>query len=263
MATTTTTQSVAPEIAPFLTYGLGEASRLYATNPQAIGPSQATQTGMTALENRAMQGNPLLGQAQAQLSGTIGGDYLSGNPFFQGAFQPAANAATQAFQDAMAGISSQSSMAGRYGSGAMGDLQNRAMGTLGQSLSDTAGKLAYQNYSDERSRQAAATALAPSFAEADYGDINKLLGLGQMSEQYQLQAQQQPFQNLATYMNTVYGNPLSGMTTSTSNTQGNQPSSTQSTLGNIATAAAIYNQLGGASGVKDAYTGVTDWLSGW
>jgi hypothetical protein len=132
----------------------------------------------------------LTGAAQSQLYGTIQGDYLGGNPFFQGAFQPAAQAATSAFNKAIGDVTSAASRAGRYGSGAMTNLQNQAANTLAQNLTGTAGQLAYQNYAAERARQQAATMAAPELAAADYADINKMLAAGQFGEGYQQQALQ-------------------------------------------------------------------------
>ncbi len=257
MAVTTTTQ-VDPTIQPFLSYGLTEAQRLYQsggpqyyTGQTYVSPSQTTQAGLQALEQRATQGNPLLGMAQGALQGAIqgqqspaaqmysdiyanagynpamagtqataGGQYLGGNPFFQGAFAPAAKAATQQFQTALGDIGSAASKAGRYGSGAMGTLQDRASGQLAKSLSDTAGQLAYQNYAQERglqesaqnrlaslaqqeaatrlaatgglggtfasdiARQLSAATAAPQLAQADYQDIQNLLTAGQAREGY-------------------------------------------------------------------------------
>ena len=135
----TTTSSIDPTIQPFLNYGLTEAQRLYqAGGPQYYGgptfvsPSTSTQTGLQALEARASMGNPLLQSAQNQLQSTVSGNYLSGNPFFQGAFQPAAQAAQTKFTDTLGDIASKASLAGRYGSGAMGSLQDRAVGAFGQ-----------------------------------------------------------------------------------------------------------------------------------
>jgi hypothetical protein len=173
-----------------------------------------------------MAGNPLLGQAQGNVSGMLAGDYLGGNPFFQGAFQPAATAAQTAFQKSIGDISSAASKAGRYGSGAMGDLQSQAAGTFAQKLADTAGKLSYENYAQERQNQMRALGMAPGLAEADYGDINKLLGAGQLGEGYQnaaLQAdmarynfeQNAPQKNLTNYLNMVYGFPAGRTSTQT------------------------------------------------
>ena len=233
MQTSTTTTAVDPTIQPYLTYGLSEARKQYEgggpqfyTGQGYVGPSTATQTALQALQARAMAGNPLLGQAQGNVSGMLAGDYLGGNPFFQGAFQPAASAAQTAFQKSIGDISSAASKAGRYGSGAMGDLQSQAAGTFAQKLADTAGKLSYENYAQERQNQMRALGMAPGLAEADYGDINKLLGAGQLGEGYQTSAlqadmarynfeQNAPQRNLTNYLNMVYGFPAGKTQTQT------------------------------------------------
>jgi len=233
-ATSTSTTQIDPTVQPFLKYGLEESQRLYqAGGPQFftgqgyVGPSEATQTGLAALQARAAAGSPLTGAAQNQLYGTIQGDYLGGNPFFQGAFQPAAQAATTQFNKAIGDISSAASKAGRYGSGAMTNLQNQAANTLAQSLTGTAGQLAYQNYAAERARQQAATAMAPELAQADYADINKMLAAGQFGEGYQQQAlqaakekfafeQNLPQAQLQTYLSNIGAVPRG--TTSTTQT---------------------------------------------
>jgi len=243
MSTSTTTTAVDPAVEPYLTYGLTEAKKQYqGGGPQFypgqgyVGPSTATQTALQALQARAMAGNPLLAQAQGNVSGMLSGDYLGGNPFFQGAFQPAAAAAQTAFQKSIGDISSAASKAGRYGSGAMGDLQSQAAGTFAQKLSDTAGRLSYENYAQERQNQMRALGMAPGLAEADYGDINKLLGAGQLGEGYQTAAlnadmarynfeQNAPQKNLTNYLNMVYGFPA-GRTTSTNTPYYTNPTAT-------------------------------------
>lgn len=267
----TTTTQIDPTIQPFLQYGLQEAQRQYqAGGPQYYGgqtyvsPTETTQTGLQALEARAAAGSPLTQSAQSQLQGTIQGNYLSGNPFFQGAFAPAAQAATQQFQTAIGDISSQASRAGRYGGGAMGTLQDRAAGALSQSLANTAGQLAYQNYDAERARQQAATMAAPQMAQADYQDIQNMLQAGQLREGYmgrQLQSdidrfnflQNQPQQNLQNYMSLVYGNPL-GRVGQTTASGAADTSTLQKVLGTAATAAGVYKNLGSPN---------LSWLTGW
>jgi hypothetical protein len=234
VGTTTSTQTtqIDPTIQPYLKYGLEEAQRLYqAGGPQYysgqgyVGPSETTETGIQALKARAQAGSPLTGAAQNQAYGTIQGDYLGGNPFFQGAFQPAAQAATDVFNTAIGNVTSGASKAGRFGSGAMQNLQNAAAGQLAKSLTGTAGELAYQNYNAERARQQAATFGAPGLAEADYSDINKQLAAGQLGEGYLNQAlqadmaryayeQNLPQQQLTNYLNQAYGFPA-GKTQST------------------------------------------------
>ena len=261
---TTTTSTVDPTIAPYLTYGLGQAQQLYQgggpqyyTGETFVAPSQTTQAGLQALETRALAGNPLTGAAQQQLQGTIGGAYLGGNPFFQGAFAPAAQAAQTQFQQTLGDIGSKASLAGRYGSGAMGNLQNRATGQYAQALTNTAGQLAYQNYEAERQRQQQATGLAPQMAATDYQDIQQLLNAGQLREGYQGQQlgadvqrfnflQNQPQQNLQNYMSLVYGNPLGRVGQSTSSGAADT-STLQKLLGTAATGAGIYKNLGSPS----------------
>lgn len=261
---TTTTSTVAPEIAPYLTYGLQQAAGMYQqggpqyyTGETFVAPSQTTQAGLQALETRALAGSPLTGLAQNQLQGTIGGAYLGGNPFFQGAFAPAAQAAQQQYQSTLGDIASKSSLAGRYGSGVMGNLQDRASGQYAQALTNTAGQLAYQNYADERTRQQQAIGLAPQMAATDYQDIQNLLQAGQIREGYtgkQLGAdierfnflQNQPQQNLQNYMSLVYGNPL-GRVGSTTASGAADTSTLQNVLGLAAVGSGVYKNLGSPS----------------
>jgi hypothetical protein len=277
MATTTTSQ-IDPTIQPYLGYGLQQAQQLYqGGGPQYYGgqtyvsPSTTTETGLQALEARASKGNPLLQSAQNQLQSTVSGNYLSGNPFFQGAFKPAAQAAEQQFQQTLGDINSKASLAGRYGSGAMGSLQDRAAGAFGQSLANTAGTLAYQNYADERARQQAATMAAPQMSAADYQDIQNLLQAGQMREGYTGQQQQadiakfnflqnQPQQNLQNYLSLVYGNPMGKVGSQT--TSGTADTSTlQNLLGIAAVGGGLYKNLGGQQGVSNLWNSASNWLN--
>jgi hypothetical protein len=254
----TTTTSIDPTIQPYLQYGLTEGQRLYQGGGPAyyggqtyVSPSATTQTGLQALEARASMGNPLLSSAQQQLQNTVSGDYLSGNPFFQGAFKPAATAAESQYRQTLGDIGSKASLAGRYGSGAMGSLQDRATNTFAQNLANTAGQLAYQNYAQERGAQQAATMAAPAMAGADYQDIQQMLNAGQLREGYtgqQTQAdiakfnflQNQPQQNLQNYMSLVYGNPLGRVT----NQQTSGPTTFQNALGLAAVGGGLYKNLG-------------------
>jgi hypothetical protein len=257
--TTTTRNEIDPMLKPYVEFGLGEAKRLYQNQGPSYFPGQTyvspTGTTLSALqagENRATAGSPLLRAAQAENLANVQGQYLGGNPFFQGAFNPAAKAAQQSYYDAIQNVASKASSAGRYGSGAYGQLTDRAGGTFATALTDTAGKLAYQNYSDERARQAAATAAAPSMAEADYGDIQRLLAIGQGREGYAQTALQDqinrynyeqnlPQAKLQSFLSGVYGAPSGGISTSTQPIYSNPG---QQGLGNLlgiaGTAAQVY-----------------------
>jgi hypothetical protein len=220
-----------PTVQPFVEYGLGEARRLYEAGPPQyyggqtfVGPSQFTTEAMQAAAERARAGSPLTQAALAQQQATVGGAYLGGSPFFQGAFQAAARPLETQYMDAINRARSAASSAGRYGSGALGQLEGRAEGALATGLSDIAGKLAYQNYEAERARQEAAATRAPALAETQYGDIQRLANVGAMSEDY---AQRQlasdiarfnyeqlaPMQALQSFLGSVYGAPAGMMAT--------------------------------------------------
>ena len=84
--------------------------------------------------------------AQQGALGTAQGDYLSaGNPYLQNMFGSIANTVTPSVTGAFEG-------AGRYGSGAYAH-------ALSDALANTAGNLAYQNYSNERGNMMQADAL--------------------------------------------------------------------------------------------------------
>jgi len=209
-------------------YGLSEAQKLYqSANPQYypgqtyVDPSAQTQAALQATQNRALMGNPLLPAAQQQQQDVIGGKYLQNNPYFNQALQGAAQASTQQYYDAINQATSGAAGAGRYGSNAMQEQQQRAAGQLANALTNQAGQLAYSNYGAERARQEAAAAGAPGLANADYFDINQLLQAGQMGEGYQQNAlegdvarfnfqQNAPYQKLAAYLGSVYGVPMGG-----------------------------------------------------
>jgi hypothetical protein len=225
--TQTTTQSIDPMLKPYVEFGLGEARRLY-ENPTPfapfqtyVDPSQQTLSALGGIESRAMAGSPLARSAQQQLQSTISGDYLSGNPFFQGAFQAATRPLEKQFGQNIMDIRSKLSSAGRYGSGAQTALEGRAAEGLATGMSDVAGRLAFQNYDTERARQQAATMAAPEMAATDYADFAKLLGAGQLGEQYE-QAQiadqlaryqyASPESRLGTFLSGVYAAPAGSQT---------------------------------------------------
>lgn len=228
--TSTQTNQLDPVLRPYVNFGLSEAKRLYETpTPFApfqtyVSPSQATTSALGTIESRAMAGSPLIPAAQRQLQRTVEGDYLSGNPFFTGAFEAATRDIGRNFGQNIQNIRSLASSAGRYGSGAQNALEGRAAEALATGLSDIGGRLAYQNYADERSRQANAILNAPTLAEADYLDPSRLLSVGLAREGYtQAEIQDQlaryqynaPESRLGNYLSSVYGAPRdTTMTTS-------------------------------------------------
>jgi hypothetical protein len=232
--TTKTTNELDPTVRPFVEYGLGEAKNLYQQagpnyfpGQTYVGPSAQTTQALGLAGQRAMAGNPLVPAAQQQQLSSIQGDYLSaGNPYFQQALAGPTQQATQAYNDAIRQAQGNVSMAGRYGSGASADIQNRAANTLATTLANTYGNLAYQNYAGERGMQNQAVMNAPTLAQADYGDISQLANVGKTTEDYAktaLQAdldrfnfeQNKPYQKLSSYLGAAYGAPQGNVSTST------------------------------------------------
>lgn len=223
----TTRSELDPTVRPFVKRGLQEAEQLYeAPGPSYypyqtyVSPSTQTQQALQAAQTRALQGSPLVPQAQQTISGlqtgvnpalagmqtTAGGAYLGSNPYFNQALAGAGQAATRQYLDAISQGRSGASMAGRYGSGAATELESRAQQNLANALTQRAGELAYQQYGMERGlqesalgslgslseqqagRQMAAAQAAPGLAAADYQDIQQLMNVGQTAEDYQRQA---------------------------------------------------------------------------
>ena len=266
---TVTRTELDPIMRPFVQYGLEESARLY-QNPDVpqyfpgqtyVGPSQQTQAALSAAQQRAVTGNPLVPVAQQQALNTMQGGFLGGNPFFEGAFKGATAGAQTAYQDTTQQALSNASRAGRYGSGAMGTALDRAGSTFANALTNTAGQLAYANYDTERGRQQAMIGAAPALAGADYQDINQLLQTGQAAEGYQEAAmadavnrfnfaQQAPYMKLQSYLSGAYGAP-SGMQQTTPvyrNQMGN-------VLGGALTGAALGGGTGLGAGVGAAIGG--------
>ena len=223
--TQTTSSELDPTVRPFVEYGLQEAKDLYQTAGPSYYPSDtyipasaATTSALQAAQQRATAGSPLVPAAQAQQLATIQGGYLGANPYLSAAMSGAANVAKQQYMDAIQQTRSGASQAGRYGSAAMFEQQNRAQQNLANALAQEAGRLMYQNYGAERAAQQAAVQQAPAMAQADYADIQQLLATGQTQEDYARQklesdiqrfefGQNLPYSKLQSYLSAAYGAP--------------------------------------------------------
>lgn len=118
MAVTTTTQ-IDPTIQPFLSYGLGEAQRLYqAGGPQYfpgqtyVAPSETTLTGLQALEQRAQQGSPLMGAARGAVQSAIQGQQSPAAQLYADIFSRAGQSPTSQFYTGLLGGTVNPAMAG-------------------------------------------------------------------------------------------------------------------------------------------------------
>jgi len=282
-----TSNTLDPNIVPYVTDALSQQQNLYQQGaPDYYGgqtyldPSSQSNMAMTMGEQRAINGNPLVGQAQTAVgnltsqvnpamagynrlqggssltNATARGDYLQNNPNFDAVMNTAGRKATDMYNTATNNTFSNVSQAGRYGSNAHANLQSGNAGKLAESLADTAGAYTYQNYARERGaqenainnqfnqqmqatqglgslseqqagRQLNASQLAPSLAQADYQDIDRMAQYGQMREGYDQTAlnadisrhdygQNAQQQHLANYTNAVWGAPGGSQSVTTS-----------------------------------------------
>jgi hypothetical protein len=187
--TSTTSTSIDPRIAPYVTYGLEEAKRLYqGAGPEYfkgqtyVSPSEATQQSLQMAKERAIGGSPLIKAAQQEQLDTIAGRGV--NPFLAGALEGVNRQAGQDYTKNIQALQSAASSRGRYGSAAQGQQEGQAQDIFARNLAEAGNRMAYQSAEAERARQVAASQYAPQMANADYFDINQLLKAGQAGEGY-------------------------------------------------------------------------------
>ena len=230
----TTKTRIDPAVLPYITDMLQRGQSLYSQPGPAyfpgqtyVSPSGQTTSALSSAEEIARGGNPLVSGALQQQQDVISGKYLQNNPYFEQALAGASQGATQTYNDAIKAAQGGASMAGRYGSGASADIQNRAAGTLATTLANKYGDLAYQNYANERGMQNQAAQYSPTLSQARYQDANQLLNLGQIREGYSQQAlqgdidrynyeQNLPYQQIQNYANLIKSTPMGQVSTTTS-----------------------------------------------
>jgi hypothetical protein len=167
---TSTSQPWTPAIKP-LKGGINDLQSLYQSGGlrNSYGPSRVAGLNSTLsdfwnqTEQRARNGNPLLGQSQDYV-----GDVLSGK--FLGRDAPGFSDVLAKTQDM---VNANASAGSRYGSGAH-------TAALGREL----GGLQYQNYLNERGMMHDAAGMAPELAAADYYDIDRLGEIGGARQGY-------------------------------------------------------------------------------
>ena len=184
-------------------------------------------------------------------------DYVSGIT------RPITEAVTE---DIIPGIQSGFSRAGRYGSGAMGDITSKATGRAATAIGDVTSRIAQQERQNQFSAVTAlpgflsnlsgvtAGALAPSGILAGVGAQREAISGQPLQEAIRRfeYGEQLPYNQLAGYISSIYGSPLANRTASPQ-LQSNDNFQNIGALLNLATA--VPNAV---TGVKTGY----DFLSG-
>jgi hypothetical protein len=176
---------------PYLKEQFGKAQELYSSGKLAPsyypGSTVAEQSGDTLMaqnltRQRALTGSPITNAANQNITATLRGDYLDPrtNPGYQQTLDDLKSnyaTGTAAQTDAMA------ARGGAFGGSAHQEMMQRNNRAFADSLNKTAGDM----YTAERSNQLRAGLLAPSIADADYNDINRLGAIGADNENYRQQ----------------------------------------------------------------------------
>ena len=233
-----TTNELDPNVVPYVRDALSEQQKLYREGAPEyyagqtyLDPNANQTAAMNQIATQAQAGSPVLANATNLGNQMIQGDFLQNNPNFNAVMDTAGRKATELYNTATQSTASDVSQAGRYGSDAHARLQAGNAGKLSQSLADTAGQYAYQNYSAERANQNQAMGQAQNLASNQYYDANQLMNAGNQQagfDQTALNAdiarhdygENAQAQLLGNYTNAVWGAPGGSTSTTNSNSGG-------------------------------------------
>lgn len=262
---TTVVQNSAPWTTqqPYLQQGYQGAQNLYQNYTPQYYPNSTVadmnndQSGaLNSIYNFGMAPSASATAANNFATDTLNGNYLSaGNPYFGGMVN-------QIAQSVQPQVDSQFEAAGRYGSGA-------AANAFASALTNQAGQLAFNNYTNEQNNQIKAMALQPSLDQQQLANYGAALNAGnayQNQAQNQINAgvnqwnwqQQLPYQQLANFQSGI-GGPV-GLSGSTSTPYFTNPTATALGLGQLGLSAynsGLFNNLGGLLGGGGGSSGGT------
>lgn len=206
---TTKTDPWGPQ-APYLKYGMDEATRLYQqSGPQyypgstVAGFSPTQQQAQQMGASRAMNGNAGMKMSEAMNNDFMSGKYLNSNPYNDQVFQNIQS-------KVLPSVNSQFMNSGRYGS-------DSHAGTMTTDLTNAYAPYASQQYQQGLDRMQQAGQNAFGYAANDWTDINALSNIGGQQQQLGQQElndavarwqyyQQLPYDKLGQYMNNIGGN---------------------------------------------------------
>ena len=232
-----TTNELDPAVRPYVTDALSKQQALYNQGaPEYYGgqtyldPNSQQQQAINQMTANANVNSGMLQNSTNLNNQMIQGDFLQNNPNFNAVMDTAGRKATDLYNTATQGTMSQASQAGRYGSDAHARLQAGNAGKLAQSLSDTAGQYAYQNYANERGNQINAMNNAQTIAGNQNVGAQNLAQAGNMQAGFDQAAldsdlsrwdynQNKDQMHLSNYTSAVWGAP-GGSTSTTSQSGG-------------------------------------------
>ena len=220
-----TTNELDPNVVPYVKDALSKQQALYNQGaPEYYGgqtylnPNAQQQSAINMMTANANVNNPMLQNATNLNNQMIQGDFLQNNPNFDAVMNTAGRKATDVYNNAMTNTNSQASMSGRYGSDAHARMASNNSSNLAQSLADTAGQYAYQNYANERGNQINAMNNAGQIANNQNIGANNLMNAGNLQAGFDQSAlnadiarhdygQNAQQQHLSNYTQAVWGAP--------------------------------------------------------
>ncbi len=138
-------------------YQAYEGNRVAQMNPYET-------AGYNAQAQRAMQGSPVNAAASDEITRTLQGGYLDSNPYLNAMIDRASGDVNRNYDQ----------VAARSGSFGNAGVEQARLQALSQSAND----IRYQNYAAERNRMQGALGMAPTIANQDYVDADRLTGAG-------------------------------------------------------------------------------------
>jgi hypothetical protein len=196
---TITTPTIAEELKPLANLYTQQATKLAQTPWQSyqgqrfadLNPQQMLGLGM--VQERALQGSPLISEAEKSLTQTIQGGNT--NPYLD-------QMVNKAQQSVLGNANAAAVRSGSFGNSGIGEQAARQM-------SDVATSMYGQAYDQDRARQLQAIGMAPTLADQGYKDASQLLNAGNILQNQQQQkldfgydqfkdAQNYPFKQLQT-----------------------------------------------------------------
>lgn len=125
--------------------------------------------GFNAQAQRALQGSGVNDAASSELQRTLSGGYLNTNPYLD-------RQVDLASQDVLRNMGGIDARSGSFGNSGVQSTTARALGDVATNIRGT-------DYANERSRMLSAIGMAPSIANQDYVDAERLAAAGQGFQQ--------------------------------------------------------------------------------
>lgn len=217
----TTEQSIPTELKPLATtyatraLELGNAQFTPYTQQRFASVNPLQQAGMQMTYQRAMNGSPVMDQANQTMVDTLKGGQT--NPYLDSLVGKAQQGVADNY-NMMVKPQMETAMvnSGSFGNAGLQQMQGMQQKAAAQQMSDIATSMYGQAYDQDRSRQMQALGMAPAYGSQAYDDASKLMGIGQFAQDQQQNqldfnyqqfsdAVNQPYKNLG-----VLGAPFTG-----------------------------------------------------